>query len=630
MVRSGLKTRVIFSFMLIIVLMSVAIALFGYYQIRTNVVERAQKRLLLQLWTARSVYDYEIDRMKHCFELLEHIGNPAKLKSSLSLDYLYVVTPDAKKPIKSPIVAQAFLGNANGGTRVIDSTELIAMGNGLFQKAEIEIKSTPMARLDPKKTLTSALAFEYAAPIFDSGGTVVRVVYGGKIINQYTDLIDRIHRIAFENKLYNAKPIGTVTIFEDDVRIATNVLDKSGCPAIGTRVSSIVYDNVVGKGKPWYSRAFVVTDWYLTAYEPIRDVTGRIVGILYVGALEAPFNDVVRSMAVVFLLIIGAITFIAIIITFQFAAGISRPLTRLVNASKTLAAGNLSHRVPNNEKIREIHELAHSFNEMADKLHARETCLKVTNEELETLNKRYLDLVGMVSHELKGILSSTMLNACSVRDEYLGPVNEIQAKALESITRNLEYFDQTVKNFLNLSRIEKNELAPAISEIKLKENIIDESVNYFSRQAHDRGMTIENTVAPDVILMADNFLLLMVVNNLIGNAVKYGREKTRIVVSGGREDRSVRIEVYSEGRQISPEEQEKLFKRFSRLDTSPEGKKMRGTGLGLFISRQIVEQHGGTISCLPHDHGNAFIVILPLPEKSNQETPDHTIPLTDA
>ena len=251
MVRTGLKTRVIFSFLLIIVLMSGAIALFGYYQIRTNVVERAQKRLLLQLWTARSVYDNEIDRMKSSFELLEHIGNLEKLKSSLSLDYLYVLTSNTKDSIKSPMVAQAFLGNANGGTRVIDSAELITMGNDLFQKAKIEIKSTPMARPDPKKMLTSALAFEYAAPIFDSGGTVIRVVYGGKIINQYTDLIDRIHRIAFENKLYNAKPIGTVTIFQDDVRIATNVLDKSGYPAIGTRVSWL-------STTTWWSREALV------------------------------------------------------------------------------------------------------------------------------------------------------------------------------------------------------------------------------------------------------------------------------------------------------------------------------------------------------------------------------------
>jgi two-component system NtrC family sensor kinase len=597
--------------------MSGAIGLFGYNQIRTNVVDRAQKQLLTQLWTARSVYDNEIDRMKHCFELLEYIGDLAKLKNNLSLDYLYVLTSNTKVSTKSPIVAQAFLGNANGGTRVIDSAELIAMGNGLFQQAEIEIKLTPKARPDPKKTLSSALAFEYAAPIFDAAGNVVHVVYGGKIINQYTDLINRIHRIAFENKLYNAKPIGTVTIFEDDVRIATNVLDKSGSPAIGTRVSSIVYDTVVGKGKPWYSRAFVVTDWYLTAYEPIRDVTGRIVGMLYVGALEAPFNDVIRSSAVMFLIIIGVIMLIAIFVTFHFAAGISRPITRLVDASKRIADGDHSHRVPNNEKIRELHELAHSFNEMAGKLHARETSLKITNEELAALNKRYLDLVGMVAHELKGILSSTMLNAYSMRDEYLGPVNETQAKALESITRNLDYFDQTIKNFFNLSRIEKGELALAPTEIKLKETIVDESVNYFLRQANDRGMTIENNVAPNTTLMADNFLLLMVVNNLIGNAVKYGRERSKIVVTGGRKNDAVYFEVFSEGRPIAAEEQDKLFKRFSRLEDSPEGKKMRGTGLGLFISRQIVELHKGSIVCLPRDNGNSFIVTIPIQGKEN-------------
>ena len=610
----GLKTRIIFSFFIIIVLMSVAIGIFSYYQIRTNVIDRAQKQLRFQLWTARSVYENEIDRMKHCFELLENVGNPAKLKSTLSLDYFYVVESEAKDSIKSPIVEQAFLGNANGGTRIIGSTELIGMKNGLFQKSSIEIKKTPMARPNNRTTLDSAMAIEYAAPIFDSTGKVKRVIYGGKIINGDPSIIDRIHRIVFADKVYNynGKPIGTVTIFQDDVRIATNVLDNNGNPAIGTLASEIVYNNVVLKGNTWNSRAFVVTDWCLTAYEPIRDVTGHIIGILYVGTPEGPFNDMIRSGFFVFLLIIVVIILVAIIITFSLAAVISRPITKLVKASKTLAGGDLSHRVKNYARVQEIHELADSFNEMADKLHARETSLKKTNEELAILNKRYLDLVGMVAHELKGILSSTVINACSMRDGYFGPINETQAKALESVTRNLEYFDQTVKNFLNLSRIERDKMDLIKTEVKLKGDLVDESLKYFSRQISDRGMMVENNVDPDTTLMADNFLLLMVVNNLIGNAVKYGNEKSRIVISGGKKDNAVYLDVYSESRPISDIDQEKLFKRFSRLETSTKDKKIHGTGLGLFISRQIIERHGGTIYCCPRSSGNSFIFSIPI------------------
>lgn len=612
MIRSGIKTRVVLSFLLIIALLSGLIALFGYWIIRTNVIMREQKQVRNFLWTARSEFHHEIERMRCAFDMIEATKYPAKIKNILNLDYLKVVERSSFATVQNPIVLRAFSGNANGGTRIIDSMELCGMSQDLFERAAIPVKPTLKARPSTLTRLSNAMAIEYAAPVFDSTGYVTRVIYGGKIVNRYVSLIERIHDIVFENKLYDAKPVGTVTIFQDDVRIATNVLDEEGHTAIGTRVSAAVYENVVVKGQPWYSRAFVVTDWYLTAYEPIRDASGRIIGILYVGALEAPFRDMLRSTLMIFLLIVGGSMLLAFVLTFVLAGSISSPLTRLVNATATLADGDLSHRVPNNESIREIHGLAVSFNEMADKLHRRDLSLRTANEELAVLNKRYLDLVGIVSHELKGILSSTVLNAYSVRDQYLGPVNEAQAKALESITRNLEYFDMTVKNFLNLSRIEKDELSLCVSEVRLKEEIVDESVHAFSRQAIDRGMRIENRVPPDIKIRGDTHLLIMTVNNLIGNAVKYGSSNGDIVIASCDTGRTVTLEVYNTGRPITPEEQSKLFKRFSRLDTSPEGKRMRGTGLGLFICRQIVERHGGTITCEARGNGNAFVVVLPV------------------
>ena len=611
MLRTGLKTRVVMSFLLIVACMGFVIALFGYYQIRTNVVERAQKQLRYHLSAARSVYQNELDCMARAFEVLDCVKDPAKLKRSLNLDYLLVVEPPGKDAVRSPTVERAFGGSANGGTRIIDSAELTAISPALYEKALIPIKATPKARPTAQTALTSAMAIEFAAPLFNADGTVARVVYGGKIVNRYFDLIERMHHIVFEDALYKTKPVGTVTIFQGGVRVATNVLDKNGLPAIGTRVSDIVYDNVLLKGKPWYSRAFVVTDWYLTAYEPIRDVQGRIAGILYVGALEAPFGDMIRSSLAYFLLILGGCALLAVVLTFFLAGSILNPLTRLVKATATLAKGDLSHRVTNDERIREIHTLAHSFNEMADTLDRRDASVRKANEELAVLNKRYLDLVAIVSHELNGILSSTMLNAYSLRDRHLGPVTEAQGTALESITRNLEYFDMTVKNFLNLSRIEKGELALAPTAVRLKE-IIVESIRSFARQAQDRGISIVNNVPDDMTLTADGFLLLMVVNNLLGNAVKYGAEQGRIVICGHSDGAAGCIEVFSEGRPITPDEQERLFKRFSRLSGSPEGKRVRGTGLGLFISRQIVGRQGGAIRCEPRENGNAFIVTLPV------------------
>jgi two-component system NtrC family sensor kinase len=606
-----IRTRLLLAFLLVIVILGAASGLFGYNIIKCNVIRRAQNQVKNNLTAARSVYENELAQIKKSFDIISTIDNPAHLKSLLGLDYLYVVDANRKESIKSDIVRRAFMGNSNGGTREIDSCELATMGDNFLRQASIELINTPMAHPTGRTTLTSALAMEYAVPFLDANGVVVRVIYGGKIINGYFGLVDKIHDIVYESKLYNSKPVGTVTIFKDDVRITTNVLNRDGGRAIGTRVSARVYDNVVKKGIPWLDRAFVVTDWYLTAYEPIRDVNGKIAGILYVGILEQPFTDMIRSTLMWYLLILGGAAMVAGFAAFLLAGGIARPIVHFVKATENLAAGDLAHRVEATIKITELERLAHSFNAMAEKLHERDLALREKNEELAVLNGRYLDLVGMVSHELKGILSSTMLNAYTVRDGHLGDISPQQKKALDSVVRNLDYFDQTIKNFLNLSRVEKEELTLARSQVALKEDIVDVSVDAYSRQAHEKEIRIENSVPTSYHVNVDASLMLMVTNNLIGNAIKYGHRQGTLCIRLSENEEGAVVEVFNTGRPLTAEDTQKLFKRYSRLEATEEGKKTRGTGLGLFLSRETIERHGGLLWCEPRENGNAFIFTIP-------------------
>jgi two-component system NtrC family sensor kinase len=596
---------------LVIVVLGTTGAIFGYNIIKCNIVKRAQNQVKNDLKSARAVYDGEIVQLEKSFDLISFIDNPARIKSQLGLDYLFVVDRTRKDSVQSDIVRRAFLGNSNGGTRVIDSAELLAMGDNILRQARIDLKNTPMAYPTKKNVLTSALAMEYAVPYYNADGIVTRVIYGGKIVNRYFGLIDKIHDRVYESKLYHSKPVGTVTIFMDDVRIATNVLDRDGERAIGTRVSAKVYDNVVKNGKSWLDRAFVVTDWYLTAYEPVRDVNGNIAGIFYVGILEQPFTDMTRSTLLWYLIIIGIATVFAGILAFVLAGGIARPLTKIVAATETVAAGDLAHRVRPDTSLREVNSLARSFNLMAEKLHERDLALREKNEELAVLNGRYLDLVGMVSHELKGILSSTMLNACTVRDGHLGDIAPAQKKALDSVVRNLEYFDHTVKNFLNLSRVEKQEMALSRTKVPFKEDIVDVSVDAYLRQAHEKEIRIENCIPPAYPVHVDASLMLMVTNNLLGNAIKYGHKQGRISITLIDGEKAAIVELFNTGRPLTPEETQKLFKRFSRLEATEEGKKTRGTGLGLFLSKETVERHGGMLWCEPRENGNAFIFTIP-------------------
>ena len=603
----NLKTNIILSFFAVICVVVVSVAVLGYTIINSNVIQRAQRQIKNDLKVARWAYNTEIDRIRLAFNLVGPSNELEKLKDQIGLDYISVVDRSGLSDVRSEVVRAAFEGKALAATRIIGPEELKEMGRSLYQRSVIEIKPTPKARPTERKVLDSAMAAGYAKPLFDNSGHVRAVMYGGKIVNRDSELVDKIRSFVFENQMYEGRPTGTVTIFLDDVRIATNVLDKNGERAIGTRVSATVYKKVVEEGQTWLDRAFVVTDWYLTAYEPIRNIEGRVIGILYVGILEKPFTDMRRNVFLVFLAIVVIASLMAVILGLVLAQGMARPLTSLLEAAGRFSKGDLSHRIEVfNSRVREIDVLAEAFNDMAGKIDEREKKLEALNKELAALNKSYLDLVGFVSHELKGILSSTIMNAYTVRDGFLGMVNFKQRKALDSVARNLDYLEATVKNFLNLSRLEKGELAVRKSEVLLKEQMVDSALDAFARQAADKEIQVINDVPAAMKVMADVDLLQIVVNNLVGNAVKYGQRGGVLRVSAENRDGRVRVEVYNDGRPLPQDQIDKLFRRFSRLK-SEETRAVQGTGLGLFVSKEIVEKHGGRIWVEPRLNGNAFV-----------------------
>jgi two-component system NtrC family sensor kinase len=101
-----------------------------------------------------------------------------------------------------------------------------------------------------------------------------------------------------------------------DLRVSTNVPDREGNRAVGTRAMKEVYGHVIEKGLPWIQRAFVVDDWYITAYEPIRDIQGQIVGMLYVGILESKYADIKNKTVLLFLLFSMTGMLMALVVSF--------------------------------------------------------------------------------------------------------------------------------------------------------------------------------------------------------------------------------------------------------------------------------------------------------------------------
>jgi len=593
----SLKIKILILSFVSILIFSIAILLMGAHIIKNDIIARAQRQVKNDLFIAHSIYYGEIEKIKTAFNIIPLTVDLAKVKQSLGLDYLYLVERQQMPKVSSEIVRKAFEGYPAGGIRIIKKLELLDMGQEIYKKAEIEVLPTPKSHVSHLKILDKAMAIGYAMPVFNEQKEVKQVIYGGKILNRDFALVDKIRNLVFEDKFYNSKPLGTVTIFLDDIRIATNVLNNKGQRAIGTVVSDIVYKKVVKEGNTWLDRAFVVTDWYLTGYEPIKNIRGEVIGILYVGVLEKPFKDMEKRIFFGFLAIVGLVAILAAFSSYLLAYSISQPVIGMLNASEKISSGDLSFRVKTEIGIKELNHLAEAFNAMAVKLKERQ--------------ESYLDLISFVAHELKGILSSTILNAYSVRDGFLGMINFKQIKAMDSVTRNLDYLDATVKNFLNLSRIEKDEIALNKTDLLVKEDIFDVAVEAFLKQANDKQIQVINNLQPGLKIKADLNLLQVAANNLVGNAVKYASFAGRVMLSLRKTGNRLEIEIYNDSRPVKESEKVKLFKKFSRLD-SPAGVKIQGTGLGLFITRQIIEKHEGKIWVEAREKGNAFKIELPI------------------
>jgi two-component system, NtrC family, sensor kinase len=602
----SLKFYIISALFLQVVVIAILMAILGYYTMQHDIVARAQREVIKKIEAAQIVYDNEIDKIKTALILTRDTKSLISVKNILDVDYVYEVPVTFAAKIKSEIAREAFKGNLAGGSRIIDADELKVISNVLLDRAKTKIEYTPKAKPVDKAFLESALAIEYAMPIMDKKRQIVAVRYAGRIINKDFNLVDDIRDVVFGHEVYNNKPIGTVTIFQDDVRIATNVLNPFGERAIGTRISEEVYDAVLQRGLSWNDRAFVVSDWYLTAYKPIRNLNDKTIGILYVGILERPFTDLMKARFFIFLIIIIIAAFLALLVSFFLAAKILNPLYKALKASNIISKGDLSYRLKEDSPIEEFDQLALSFNDMAARLEERENRIVASNDQLGIMNKRYLDLVGFVSHELKGILASIVLNAYSLKNKLLGPINDAQEKALSSVTRNLDYLSQTVKNFLNLSRIEKQEMVLNKTEVFIKKDIFDASIDALKQQSDEKKIMIRNDIDERIKVYADSGLLQIVANNLLTNALKYGKREGYIILSSRIFDDIIEIEVYNDGRPISTLDIDRLFKKFSRLDYEGE-EKAKGTGIGLFITKEIIVHHGGKIWVEPKEKGNSFI-----------------------
>ncbi|MFN2290336.1 MAG: cache domain-containing protein [Anaerolineae bacterium] len=480
-------------------------------------------------------------------------------------------------------------GTFRGSTEVVPAANLEAVG--LAEQARIELLPTEKAAPEPFDPLegTAGLVLMGVSPILGSEGEVIGTVLSGHLFNRDFTLVDRIKEVA---------GVDTATIFFGDLRVSTNVpLDEAGNRAIGTRVSQEVFDKVLLLGQEFTGEAFVVNQNYITRYRPLMNHRQEVVGILYVGADQASFQRLLDSFRSQVFLISGATMLLAVFIAIPVAWSISRPLTSLATATRRVARGDRSVRLPV-EGYAEMQSLAETFNRMVETLQDTQEQL-VQKEKLASVGQ----LAAGVAHEINNPLGSVLLYADILRKET--PEDDAQQKEdLDMIIREATRCKTIVNDLLNFSR--QNEVMAQETDLN---ELLEELAAELGKQEFYEQVNIVSKLDPGLPnIQADPLQLRQVFVNLMNNAAEAmpGGGRLTLRTRKGPSAGFVTVDVEDTGIGISEENMKKIFTPF--FTTKPIGK---GTGLGLAIIYGIVKMHRGQIGVQSEPgQGTRFTITL--------------------
>jgi PAS domain S-box-containing protein len=227
------------------------------------------------------------------------------------------------------------------------------------------------------------------------------------------------------------------------------------------------------------------------------------------------------------------------------------------------------------------------------------------------------DVLAIVSHDLRNPLSSISMNA----DQLLHSPEKITpqrvTKNAQTIQRNAERMNRLIGDLLDVASIDGGRLS-----LELKPNsvrlLVAEALSMLEAQASERSIRLLSTSLPDVDLLCDRERVLQVLSNLIGNALKFSSEGRSIALQGEVRGRVVQFSVSDEAAGITPDQVERIFERYWQ---APEALR-KGSGLGLYIAKGIVEAHGGRIwADSTPDVGSTFYFTIPLAECTEARAP---------
>ena len=275
---------------------------------------------------------------------------------------------------------------------------------------------------------------------------------------------------------------------------------------------------------------------------------------------------------------------LALALGLLLAWSVVAPLRRTEERLDEIAAGEFAGRleVPNRDEIGSLAEKVNRMSDQLERLYA----------ELETASRHKSDFLATMSHELRTPLNAIIGFSEVLHEQMFGELNERQLAYVSDVLEAGRHLLSLINDVLDLAKIEAGRMELELSSVAIPE-ILRSAVSMLSERASGAGLTLAIDTEPEEItITADERRVRQIVFNLLSNAVKFTPSGGRVDLSALAEDGRVEIAVADTGPGIPPEELERIFEEFEQATA---GKKAEGTGLGLPLSRRLVELHGGRL-----------------------------------
>lgn len=265
------------------------------------------------------------------------------------------------------------------------------------------------------------------------------------------------------------------------------------------------------------------------------------------------------------------------------------------------------------EDVSHIGHLRQAIVQERNELRLMQHRLAVANEELQRLNRQKSVFLSVAAHDLRGPLS--VIHGLTSLLQMEGPNRPLPQKTdyLKTIMMQSDRLNQMINDLLDLDRLEQGTLSITLRQMVLNK-LVEEVVEAIAYGQKNRNTTIEVNLPDDpLVIQADAERLWRVIYNLVHNAIKYSDKNGHVIIEAEQINaQEVQISVQDNGIGMTSEEISNLFGLYYRTgDAQKRG--IKGTGLGLFIVKSIVEAHGGRVevTSLPQE-GSTFTIYLPV------------------